>query len=78
MCHIVHLINQFKSLNTFQQSFDYMYIQVYHEIGPEVLEEEIFKFCKCIFEILLSSPFGKRCETSIWKTLKDAFFLNSF
>ena len=59
MDHIAHLKNQFKSMNTFEQSFDYMYTCIYHKIGPEILEEKILKFCECIFAILLLSPFGK-------------------
>ena len=55
MSHIAHLRNlEFKSMNTFEQSSDYWY----HKIGQVVLEEKIFKFCRCIFAILLS-PFGK-------------------
>ena len=52
MGHIAHLRNQFKSMNTFEQSYDY----IYNEIGPVVQEQKIFKFRKCIFAI---SPFGK-------------------
>ena len=39
MGHIAHLRNQFKSINTFEQSYDYMYI--YHEISPVILDEKI-------------------------------------
>ena len=46
---ITHLKNLFKSMNTTEQSYDY--INVYHKIGPVVLEEEIFKFHQCIFDI---------------------------
>ena len=42
MGRIAHLRNQFKSMNTFKQSYDYLYIHVYHKIGPVVQEENIF------------------------------------
>ena len=41
MDHIAHMKNQFKSLNTFEQSYDYLSIYIYHKIGPEV-QEKIF------------------------------------
>ena len=35
MGHTTHLRNQFKSMNTFEQSYDY----IYHKIGPAILEK---------------------------------------
>ena len=55
MVHIAHLKNQFKSMSTFEQSYDY----IYHKIGPVVQEEEIFKFHECILAILLLIPLLK-------------------
>ena len=37
MGHIAHLRNQFKSMNTFEQSYDY----IYYKTGPVVQEEKI-------------------------------------
>ena len=59
--HIAHLRNQFKSMNTFERSYDY----IYYKIGPVVQEEKIFKCCDCTFSILLLSPNVKRCGLSI-------------
>ena len=53
--------NQFKSVNTFEQSYDH----IYYKTGPIVQEEEIFKFCENTFAILLLSPDVKRCGLSI-------------
>ena len=39
MGHIAHMRNQFKSTNTFEQSYDY----IYYKIGPLVQEKKIFK-----------------------------------
>ena len=61
MGHIAHLRNQFKSMNTSEQSYDY----IYYKIGPLIQEEEIFKFRECTFAILLISPYVKRCRLSI-------------
>ena len=49
MGHIAHLKNHFKSMNTFERSYEY----IYHEIGQVVQEEEIYKFCECIFAFFL-------------------------
>ena len=64
MGHIAHLRNQFKSKNTFEQSYDY-------KIGPVVREEMIFNFCECTFAILLVSPYVKMCRLSIWTNLNN-------
>ena len=56
MGHIAHMKNQFKSMNTFEQNYDY----IYYKTGPVVQEEEIFKFRECTFAILLLSPNVKR------------------
>ena len=45
MGNIIRLRNQFKSINTFERSYDY----IYYEIGQEVQEEKIFKFRECTF-----------------------------
>ena len=37
--HIAHLGNQFKSLNTFEQSYD----DIYHKVGLVILEEKTLK-----------------------------------
>ena len=47
--HIAHLRNQFKSMNTLEQSYDY----IYYKTDPVVQEEKIFKLFQCIFAILL-------------------------
>ena len=60
MGHIVHLRFQFKSMNTFEQSYDY----IYYKIGP-VVQEEILKFRERTFAILLLSPNVKRWGLSI-------------
>ena len=63
MGHIAHLRNQFKSMNTIEQSYDY----IYYKIGPGV-QGEIFKFRECPFAILLLSHLSanvKRCVLSI-------------
>ena len=39
MGHIAPLRMQFKSMNTFEQNYDY----IYHKIGPVVLKEAILK-----------------------------------
>ena len=44
MGHIAHLSNQFKSMNTFEQSYDYMYIYIYHKID---LKQDVFVKHKC-------------------------------
>ena len=48
MCHIAHLRNQFKSMNTFKRSYDY----IYYKNGQVVQEEKIFNYCECIYAIL--------------------------
>ena len=53
MGHIAHLRKQFKSMNTFEQSYEY----IYYKTGPVVWEEKIFKFPECTFTILLISPY---------------------
>ena len=60
MGHIAHLRNQFKSMNTFEQSYDH----IYYESGP-VVQEKIFKFRENTFAILLLSPNVKRSGLSI-------------
>ena len=62
MGHIAHLRNQFKSMNTFERN----YVYIYYKTGPVVQEEKIFKFSESIFAILLLSPYVKRCGLSIW------------
>ena len=42
MSHIAHLRNQFKSMNTFERSYDY----IYYKNAP-VVHEKIFKFREC-------------------------------
>ena len=64
MGHIAHLRNQFKSMVTFEQSYNY----IFYKTGPVVEEEKIFKFWEYIFAILLS-PIVKRCGLSIWTNL---------
>ena len=44
--------NQFKSVNTFEQSYDH----IYYKTGPIVQEEEIFKFCENTFAIFYYLP----------------------
>ena len=61
MGHIPHLRNQFKSMNTFEQNYDY----IYYKIDQVVQEEKIFKFRECTFAILLLYPNVKRCGLSI-------------
>ena len=61
MGHIAQLRNQFKSMNTFERSYDY----IYYKTGPVVQEEEIFIFLESIFAILLLSSNVKRCALSI-------------
>ena len=63
MGHITHLRNQFKSMNTFEWSYDY----IYYKIGPVhvVQAEKIFKFPECTLAILLYFPNVKRCGLSI-------------
>ena len=52
MGHIAHLRNQFKSMNTFERSYDY----IYYKIGPVVQEEKIFKFRECTFQFCFYLP----------------------
>ena len=54
MGHIANPRNQFKLMNTFERSYDY----IYYKTGPVVME--IFKFRKYTFAILLFSPDVKR------------------
>ena len=61
MGHMAHLRNQFKSMNTNEQSYDY----IYYKIGPVVREEKIFKFHECTFSISLIPTYVKRCHLSI-------------
>ena len=49
---IAHLRNQFKSLNTFERSYDY----IYYKTGPVVQEEKIFKFPESTFTIFCYLP----------------------
>ena len=57
MGNTAHLRNQYKSMNTFERSYEY----IYYKIGPVVQEEKNFKFGECTFAILLLSPNVKRC-----------------
>ena len=50
MGHIAHMRNQFKSMNTFERNYDY----IYYKIGP-VVHEKIFKLHECTFAIFLLS-----------------------
>ena len=68
MGHIVHLRNQFKSMSTFEQSYDY----IYYKIGP-VVQEEILKFRERTFAILLLSPNVKRWGLSNWTNLNTVY-----
>ena len=61
MGYIAHLRNQFKSMNTFELSYDY----IYYKTGPVVREEKIFKCRESPFAILLLSPNVKKCGLSI-------------
>ena len=65
MDHIAYLRNHFKSRNTFERSYNY----IYYKIGQVVQEEKIFKFCECPFAILLLSPSIKKCGLSILTNL---------
>ena len=56
MGHIAHLKNQFKSINTFEKSYD----DIYNKIGPIILEENILK----ISSKYISSPCGKGRDPS--------------
>ena len=58
---MTNLRNQFKSMNIFEQSYDY----IYYKTGPVVQEENFLKFCESTFAILLLSPNVKRCGLSI-------------
>ena len=68
MGHIAHLRKKFKSMITFEQSYDY----IHYKIGPVVHEEEIFIFCECIFAILLLSPNVKKYGLSIMNKPKSS------
>ena len=61
MGHIAHLRNQFKSMNTLERSYDY----IYYKTGLVVPEKKIFEFRECNFAVLLLSPNVKRCDLSI-------------
>ena len=61
MGHMAHVRNQFKSMNIFERSYDY----IYYKTGPVVQEEKIFKFRESTFAILLLSPNVKSCGLSI-------------
>ena len=63
MGHIAHRRNQVKSMNTFERSYDYIYI--YYKTGLVVNQKKIFKFRAYTFAILLLSPNVKRCGLSI-------------
>ena len=65
MDHIAHLRNQFKSVNTFVRSYDY----IYYKTGLVVQEMKIFKFRECTFAILLLPLDLKRCGLSFWTNL---------
>ena len=57
MGHIAYLKNQFKSMKTFERSYDYKY----YKIGQVVQKEMTFKFRECTCAIWLLSPDVKRC-----------------
>ena len=65
MGHIAHLRNQFKSVNTFVRSYDY----IYYKTGLVVQEMKIFKIRECTFAILLLPLGVKRCGLSFWTSL---------
>ena len=67
MGHIAHLKNQFKSMNTFELSYDYKY----NKIDPVILK--IFKFRECNFPISLLSPIVKRCGLSLFLFTQGCF-----
>ena len=52
MGQIAHLRNQFKSMNTFERSYDY----IYYKTGPVVQEEKIFTFREYTFAIYYYIP----------------------
>ena len=59
----------FKSMNTFERSYDY----IHYKVGPVVQEEEIFEFRECIFAILLIPLYVKRWLPSLLKKLLFPF-----
>ena len=51
MGHITQLRDQIKSMNIYEQSYDF----IYYKTGPVVQEEKVFEFCESTFAILLLS-----------------------
>ena len=72
MGHIAHLRKQFNSMNTSEQSYNYLY----YKSGPVVRGEKVFKFHECTFAILLKSPYVKRCTLSILTNLNPLHTLD--
>ena len=52
MGRITHMRNEFKSMNTFERSYDY----IYYKTGPVVQEEKIFAFRENTFAICYYLP----------------------
>ena len=55
MGHIAHLRNQFKSMNTFKRSYDY----IYRKTGPVVQKEKILNFLKVLLQFCYHIPMLK-------------------
>ena len=56
-----HLRKQFKTMKTFEQSYDH----IYYKIGPVVQEEKIFRFRECTFATWILPPNVNRRGLSI-------------
>ena len=52
MGRITHMRYEFKSMNAFERSYDY----IYYKTGPEVQEEKIFTFRENTFAICYHLP----------------------
>ena len=64
MGHIAHLRNNFKSMNTFERSYDY----VYYEIGLVVQEKNFFNFVNALLQFCYYFPMLKGVAFSFEQT----------
>ena len=64
MGHITHLRNQFKSINTFEQSYDYIYFKI-----GQVDQEKIFTFLQFCYYL----PMLKGVALTIWTNLNPLY-----
>ena len=72
MGHIAHLRNQFKSMNTFERSYDYIY-KCITKFAQWFRRRKIFNIVNVLLQFCYNLPILKRCGLSIWTNSNPLF-----